>query len=515
MFYPYQLQRKIMSYTAADIKELPYPDCVRMRPGMYIGPTDVNGQKTAIREILNNSVDEHLAGHCSEINVIRWDDLTFSIEDNGRGVPHTDPSNPKKNVMKDIFGKLHSGRNFVSKTFYSTGLNGVGSSVVSALSETFQVRSRRDNEDHTIEFKKGIYKSINVISSPSNSKGYKTGTKVKFTLDGSLFEGKLDDGEIISLLKETAFLNAGLKITYLNQTSNKPYEVYEYNNGIAEYLESKVNNKKTVISTPIKISSTVNNCKIEISFTYVDAFIDESITSFVNTINTSDHGTHVTGFKRALSQAFNKAIKDGNIIKEQLDPEDLREGLVAIVSVFLYEPKFTSQTKQKLSNDDVNGFVFKACNEGINDWINKNPKLLKVLATKFALSAKGRLAKKRAVDQIRKDNGSTLSSLNSIKKFTDCNTDNVELAELFLVEGNSAQGTVINGRDNETQAVFILKGKPINSFEMDYSSVMKNSEAADLISVLKCGYKSTFNIDKLRFGKIIVLADADDDGLRV
>ena len=153
-----------MSYTASDIKELPYPDCVRMRPGMYIGPTDVNGQKTAIREILNNSVDEHLAGHCTEINVIRWDDMTFSIEDNGRGVPHTDPSNPKKNVMKDIFGKLHSGRNFVSKTFYSTGLNGVGSSVVSALSETFQVRSRRDDEEHTIEFKKGIYKSVNAIT---------------------------------------------------------------------------------------------------------------------------------------------------------------------------------------------------------------------------------------------------------------------------------------------------------------------------------------------------------------
>lgn len=385
----------------------------------------------------------------------------------------------------------------------------VGGSCVNAVSELFEVRSRRKEKEAYISFEKGIKKNLTFKTNTGTVKGHKTGTLVKFKLDDSLFSGEISKESLIKMLKETAYLNTGLKITFLDNVEKSSVTSYQFNNGIQEYLESKVE-KDAMIFKPVYFTDTINDVKIEIAFTYTNAFEDENITSFVNTINTSEHGTHVTGFKRALSQYLGKYIKDNNLIKEEIQPEDFREGLNAIVSIFVYHPKYETQTKQRLKNNDVNGHVFKAASEGIKTWLDKNAKDIKNLAQKISINIKGRLAKKRAVEQIKKESSSMLSSLGNIGKFTDCIEDSE--CTLFICEGDSAQGTLINGRDKNTQAIYALKGKPLNVLELDTHRVLDNKEINDLISVLKCGYKEGIDISKTKFSKIVFLADADIDG---
>lgn len=499
-------------YDASKIKELPFPECVRKRPGMYVGNLDGNGNLTCLREIVNNSVDEHLRGFCNKINVVRYDDNKFMVSDNGRGVPF-DKHESGKNVLEVIFGALHAGRNFDDevKTEYTTGLNGIGASAVNAVSEYFQVQTRRDTKSAHITFGKGLVQEVKTYKTGNGVKGYKTGTTVSFSLDTTLFEGYATEEQVIKLLKETAYLNNGLEVTYMAPGAKKP-EVYKYENGGEEFLLDYLNQDNLIIK-PFSFSETINNVIVNIAMTYTNEFTTEVLHSFCNTIRTGDHGVHVTGFKRAVSQYVTDYIKVNKLSKEVITNEDVFIGLNAMISVFVFNPKYDGQTKSKLDNTEVNGFVFKAAGNGIKAWLDRNPKLAKILADKFSLAAKARIASKRAIDNVKRDSASMLSSLNSISKFADCidNGTNYD-CELWIVEGGSASGTIKEGRDRNYQAVYELKGKPLSALNVGLEKVYNNKELADLIAVLKCGVGDTCDISKMKFKKIVIAADADDDG---
>lgn len=500
------------AYNASSIKELPFPESVRHRPQILIGNLDESGGKTCFREILNNSVDEHLRGFCNTIIVTQLAANSYTVEDSGRGCPF-DAHDSGQNALEVIFAKLYSGRNYdkVEKKEITTGHNGVGGSAVNALSERFEVRSRRDDEEAVIVFERGYKKSLKIGKSSYAGKGFKTGTKVTFTLDSTLFEAYPSTEDICQMVKETAYLNNGLKLTF------KPLEgeiqKFNFSNGIEELLLELLGEEKAIIK-PVYFEGELiakdEAQRVEISFTYTDKFRNEEISSFTNTIRTSEGGVHVTGFKRAMSQYLTEYIKTNKLVKEVIENEDIYNGLSAVVSVFVYDPKYSNQTKQKLDNKEVNGYVFKVASTGVRAWLDQNAKAVKILAEKFALAARARLAQKRALEQVKKESGNFLSSLANSKKFNDCL--NSEGAELLIVEGGSASGTVCDGRDRKVQAVYELKGKPMNALGMNIEKIHANTELNDLISVMKCGVREAIDLTKTKFSKVIILADADDDG---
>lgn len=422
------------TYDASSIKQLPFPENVQQRPNMYIGPNNSLGMLTCVREILNNSVDEHLAGHCSEIIVERLDDYTFRVSDNGRGIPF-DKHESGENALKVIFGELHAGRNFTEKTVYSTGINGVGGSCVNALSEVFQVSSFRGKKSGEIEFNNGIVQTIQMNKAERPVKHFKNScSSVAFAFNLDFFvEGSLITAEqIYTLITETAYLNSGLKLVYIDHETDKTTK-YNYTNGVVEMLKASV--KKPIVGVIGFDSETVNDTKVEVAFTYTSSS-DTEITSFCNTINTSDGGTHVTGFKRAISQKLLAYIKESGLVKEKVTNEDIYDGLNAIVSVFVFNPAYTSQTKTKLDNTEVSGHVFSYFNQELTKWLDTNPDEVKVIAKKIDLAAKARIAQKRALESVKKDSsGSFLSSLSNIEKFSDCQEQMSGRTELYLVEG--------------------------------------------------------------------------------
>jgi DNA gyrase subunit B len=500
-------------YNADSIKQLPFPLCVQVRPGMYISGNDSGGMLVCVREILNNSVDEFLAGFCNYIEIIRVSANTFIVRDNGRGIPF-DKHESGKNALEVIFGELHAGRNFEEKTVYSTGINGVGGSCVNALSEKFLVKSVRGTKGATIEFNDGVVNSVKVLktaTAPTGKQFAKSSSTVEFSFNPKFFEedATVDTAEFERLVLETAYLNSGLTLRFDDRTTGKK-ETYKFDNGVVEFLKKRVPDSIVpVIEFP---SDVVNKNKIEIAMTYNTGFGSDDIASFCNTINTSEGGTHVTGFKRSISQKLLAYILDKKLVKEAITNDDIFIGLSAVVSVFVFNPKYSTQTKTKLSNTDVNGSVLAYTNRVLNEWLNTDPPEVKLIAKKIELAAKSRIAQKRALDSIKKESGALFSSLSSIAKFADCQENMSGRTELFLVEGDSAGGTVTTGRDREYQAVYKLRGKVLNTHNMELHKARKNTEIDDLISILRCGTGDTLDINTCKFNKIITLADADDDG---
>ena len=424
------------AYDAKSIKQLPFPLCVQVRPGMYISGNDSHAMLVCVREILNNSVDEFLAGFCTYIEVIRVSANTFIVRDNGRGIPF-DKHESGKNALEVIFGELHAGRNFEEKTVYSTGINGVGGSCVNALSEQFLVKSVRGTAGATIEFSDGLVKEVKTLKKatpPSGKHFAKSSSTVQFTFNPKFFE---DDACVVTedferLVLETAYLNSGLEIRFEDQTTNKK-ETYKFKNGVVEFLKDRVTD--SIIPVIEFEPDTVNKHRIEIALTYNQSFGNDDIASFCNTINTSEGGAHVTGFKRSISQKLLAYITEKNLVKEKVTNDDIFIGLNAVVSVFVFNPKYSTQTKTKLSNTDVTGSVLSYTNRVLNEWLDTNPSELKVIAKKIELAAKSRIAQKRALDSVKKESGSLFSALSSIAKFSDCQENQSGRTELFLVEG--------------------------------------------------------------------------------
>jgi DNA gyrase subunit B len=378
--------------------------------------------------------------------------------DNGRGVPF-DKHKSGKNSLEVIFGELHSGRNFDdAKTEYTTGINGVGASCVNAVSSSFTVKSKRKKEYGTIKFNKGIIEDLSIIGHDKESKVI--GTTVDFSLDDKLFEEFASNDDITKLLRETAFLNNGLEISY-KESKDSQAIVWKFENGTEEFIKEFVDSKKQIIH-PITVVGIDKDVKVEISFTWTTDFRDEDIHSFCNTIRTTEGGVHITGFKRVVSQHFTEYVKTNKLIKEPIENDDIYNGLSAVVSVFVLNPRFATQTKQKLTNTEVNGSVFSVASKGVKAWLDKNAKEMKRLSERFALTAKARIASKRALDTVKKEASGFLSSLNNISKFSDCMKDDPEKNEVWIVEGSSAAGTICDGRDKNFQAVYELKGKPLS-----------------------------------------------------
>ena len=435
---------KPQSYTAKDIEQLPYPLNVQKRPNMYIGNPDSSGKLTCFREILNNSVDEFLSNNASIITVTRLSEDEFAIADNGRGVPF-DKHKSGKNALEVIFGELHAGRNFSEKTVYSTGINGVGASCVNALSEIFQVTSQRSHDIACITFNDGIKTNLELKKDNSKLAKNKTGTIVHWRFNNKFFEENsvIDEKDLKQLLEETALLNDGLKINFINyfneDESNETQFTSSSKFGIGEllinYSPAEKNNKKYLFQPVSFKADTINNTKIEVAFTYSESDNNDVIHSFCNTIKTSEGGTHVTGFKRAMSQNILAFIKENNLSKEKIESDDIFNGLNAIVSVFVFNPKYTNQVKSKLANNEVNGHVFSYTNRAINEWLNDNPNTVKLLVKKIELSAKARIAQKRALEAVKKDTNNSLMSLTNIDKFSDCEENSSGRTELFCVEG--------------------------------------------------------------------------------
>ena len=422
-------------YDGSSIKELPFPLCIQHRPQMYVGNMDDSGVLTCVREILNNSVDEHLAGHCTHIEIIRDGATSFSIRDNGRGIPFDVVDG--KNSLSRIFGTLHAGRNFTVKSLYSTGLNGVGATAVNALSASFEVTSKRGSEQGYIKFEEGYEKDLKVSSkSKALSKPYdKSSTTVKFSLATKFFEPDLEvkDEDVERLIHETAYLNSGLSITY---TYNGETKVFLYTNGVRDLLDNTLNENKLLKKSVHLGINTIKDTKIEIAFNYDNGFNPENIKSYCNTIFTSEGGTHVTGFKRSISQKLLAYVNEKKLVKEKVSNDDIYVGLNAVVSVFTFNPKYTSQTKQQLKNTEVMGHVNTYTNKAIDEWLNTNPSEIKLIAAKLDLVAKSRIAQKRALDAIKKDSSSNLlQSLAAPTKFEDCRSNDPTMTELLLVEG--------------------------------------------------------------------------------
>ncbi|MEC9381956.1 MAG: DNA topoisomerase (ATP-hydrolyzing) subunit B [Thermodesulfobacteriota bacterium] len=517
-------------YSAKSIQALEGLEAVRKRPGMYIGDVTKRGFHHLVVEVLDNCVDEALAGYCDLISLTINKDESITLEDNGRGIPVDKHPEKKKPAVEVILTTLHAGGKFDSKTYaVSGGLHGVGVTVVNFLSEFLEVEISRDGK----VWKQG-YKSGKVATKlTSSGKTKKTGTKITFKPDVKIFqpvintkgrydfEPKFDFQYLCNRTRELAFLNAGLKIV-LNDDRTSQTETYHYKGGINSFVEHLNVGKKTINSKPIFISGSRDKNLVEISIQYNEGY-SETIYSYVNNINTIEGGTHLSGFRSALTRSINKYAKDHNIIKNgtvQIMGDDTREGLTAVVSIKVPEPKFEGQTKTKLGNSETSGIVESLVNDSLNDYFEKNPSQAKKIINKTIDAAKAREAARKARDLTRRKGALDLGSLPG--KLADCQEKDPDKSELFIVEGESAGGSAKQGRDRKTQAVLPLKGKVINVQKARLDKVLGNDEIGTLITALGIGApndknseEDSLDLSKLRYGKIILMTDADVDGSHI
>jgi DNA gyrase subunit B len=503
-------------YGAEQITVLEGRDAVRKRPAMYIGSTSDLGLHHLVYEIVDNSIDEALAGFCDKVEVTIHLDNSITVEDNGRGIPvdiHPTEKRPAAEVVMTI---LHAGGKFDTNAYkVSGGLHGVGASVVNFLSEWLRMEIRRDGGVYEQEYKKGI--PVAPLKKTGTSK--RRGTKIAFKPDSEIFtttEYSFD--RLSERLREKAFLNKGIKITITDERSEteKMHEFY-YEGGIAEFVKHLNKNKNVLHSKPLyfeKEPAEEDNLSVEIALQYNDGY-DEKVFAFANNINTVDGGTHLSGFRSALSKAINKYAQSSGLIKDfkgQLTGDDVREGLVAVIAVKLPQPQFEGQTKGKL-NSDVQGPVTSFFYDKLNTYFEEHPPVAKQIVTKAVEAARAREAARKAREIVRKG---ALNALNLPGKLADCAEKDPALSEIFIVEGDSAGGSCKMGRDRRTQAILPLKGKILNVEKARFDKMLSHSEIKALITALGTGIgKDDFDIEKLRYHKVILMCDADVDGSHI
>jgi DNA gyrase, B subunit len=496
-------------YDASHIQVLEGLEAVRKRPSMYIGSTDSRGLHHLVYEVVDNSIDEALAGFCTRVNVTINPDGSVTVLDNGRGIPIDPHPIHKKSALEVVMTILHAGGKFDKNTYkVSGGLHGVGVSVVNALSEWLEVEVSRDGKKYFQRYNRGKPEADVQEIGTSDV----TGTKTTFKPDAKIFETLDFDYEILSnRLRELAFLNKGLTINLRDlRTPDGQAETFTYQGGIVEFVKY-LNNKKQSLHDPIYFERQRDDMVVEIAMQYTNSYT-ENVYSFANNINTHEGGTHIIGFKTALTRVANDYIKANKLSKEdaKLTGDDVREGLTAIISVKLMEPQFEGQTKTRLGNSDVKGIVDSLVTDGLAEYFEENPKVANVILEKALLAQKAREAAKKARELTRRKNALEVSTLPG--KLADCSEKNPAACEIYIVEGNSAGGSAKQGRDRSFQAILPLRGKILNVEKSRLAKILKNEEIISLITAIGTGISEDFTLESARYHKVIIMTDADVDG---
>ena len=505
-----------MSYEAQNITVLEGLEAVRKRPGMYIGTTSERGLHHLVWEIVDNSVDEALAGYCNKIDVKILPDNIIEVVDNGRGIPTDIHPKYGKSALEIVLTVLHAGGKFENDNYkVSGGLHGVGVSVVNALSEWLEVEVRKEGNVYYQKYHRGKpEEDVKIIGSCEASEH---GTTVRFKADGDIFETLVYNYFTLSnRLKELAYLNRGLTITLSDlRKEEKKEETYKFDGGILDFLNEIVKEETTIIDKPFYVSSEQDNVGVDVTFTYTTSQ-NEVIYSFVNNINTHEGGTHVQGFRTALTKVINDVGKAQGLLKDKdgkLMGNDIREGVVAIVSTKIPQPQFEGQTKGKLGNSEVSGIVNSIVSSSLKIFLEDNPAITKIVVEKILNSKKAREAAQKARELVLRKSVLEVGSLPG--KLADCTSKKAEECEIFIVEGDSAGGSAKQGRDRYNQAILPLRGKIINVEKAGLHKSLESSEIRAMVTAFGTSIGDTFDISKLRYGKIILMTDADVDGAHI
>ena len=502
-------------YGADQIQVLDGLEHVRKRPGMYIGSVSARGLHHLVYEIVDNCVDEALAGYCKNIHIAIEPENIISVEDDGRGIPVDIHPKTKISAAETVYTKLNAGGKFGGDSGYkvSGGLHGVGASVVNALSTWCEVTIQRDGGIYQMAFERG--KTVKSLEKIGDSK--KTGTKVRFLADDTIFETLEYEYQILeNRFREMAFLTKGLRITIEDKREETPKKAeFCFEGGLKSFVEYLNKNKEVINKTPIYIEKEQGEVPVEIAIQYTTAY-NENIYTFVNNINTVEGGTHLEGFKRALTKVFNDYARSHNILKEKdsnLQGEDIREGITAVISVKVREPQFEGQTKMKLGNSEVTGIVQSMVNEALSNFLEENPNIAKAILEKCVSACRAREAARKARELVRRKSALETSTLPG--KLADCSSKVAEECEVYIVEGDSAGGSAKQGRDRRFQAILPLWGKMLNVEKARADKIYGNDKLNPVIVAVGAGIGPEFDITKIRYGKVIIMADADVDGAHI
>ena len=501
-------------YTAKNINVLKGLEAVRKRPAMYIGDVGSRGLHHLINEVVDNSIDEALAGYNDRVIVTIHEDQTVTVEDHGRGIPVDMHPVEKKSALEVVMTVLHAGGKFDKNSYkVSGGLHGVGVSVVNALSEWMKVEVRLKGKIYFQEYRKGIPKAA--VKTAGSYKGDKTGTKITFKPDSEIFKvTKFSFDTVAERMRELAYLNKDVTMI-LKDEAEKQEETYRFKGGLIDFVKY-LDEQRGALHKPVFIEGEKENTPVEIALEYSDSY-SENVHSYVNNINTIEGGTHLVGFRTALTRTFNNYAYKNGLIKDNskitLSGDDFKEGLTAVISVKVMEPQFEGQTKTKLGNGEVKGVVETIVGEKLSEYLEENPSVAKKVIDKCMRAAEAREAARKARELVRRKNA--LDSMHLPGKLADCSINDPEHCEIYIVEGDSAGGSAKMGRDRRFQAILPIKGKILNVEKAKINKILENQEIQAMISAIGAGIGEDFNSEKSRYGKIILMTDADVDGSHI